>query len=128
MYAFLDLALIVSLWLTSADTRQSCRIAFVALVLIFTLPNLSSPFWVRMMDTPSFFRTDVYRHYLLKGDTVLILPYGDNGNSMLWQAQTNMYFSMPQGMAPPVRLYERRRWPIVSSFLDVVIPPRRPNN
>jgi hypothetical protein len=117
MYAFLDLALIVSLWLTSADTRQSCRIAFVALVLIFTLPNLSSPFWVRMMDTPSFFRTDVYRHYLLKGDTVLILPYGDNGNSMLWQAQTNMYFSMPQGMAPPVRLYERRRWPIVSSFL-----------
>jgi hypothetical protein len=117
MYAFLDLALIASLWLSSANTRQSLRLAFVVLVVIFTLPNLSASFWVRMADTPSFFRTGVYRHYLLKGETVLILPYGDDGNCMLWQAQTDMYFSMPQGMAPPVRLYERRRWPIVSAFL-----------
>jgi len=117
MYAFLDLALIASLWLASANTRQPFRLAFVALIVIFTLPNLSASFWVRMADTPSFFRTDAYRHYLLKGETVLILPYGDDGNCMLWQAQTDMYFSMPQGMAPPVRLYERRRWPIVSALM-----------
>jgi hypothetical protein len=117
MYAFLDIAIIASLWFAVADTRLSFRLALAALVVVFTLPNLSAAFWVKMADVPAFFRNDAYRHYLSEGETVLILPYSDNGNCMLWQAQTDMYFTMPQGMAPPVRPYERRRWPIVTAFL-----------
>ena len=119
MYAFLDLAIIASLWFASTDTSQSFRLGFAALVILFTLPNLSGIFWATAVDTPLFFRSDAYSHYLSKGETALILPYGDNGNDMLWQAQTDMYFSMPQGMAAPVfRMNERRRWPIVNAFFE----------
>ena len=119
MYAFFDLAIIASLWFASTDTSQSFRLGFAALVVFFTLPNLSGVFWATTVDTPLFFRSNAYSHYLSKGETALILPYGDNGNDMLWQAQTDMYFSMPQGMAAPVfRMNERGRWPIVNAFFE----------
>ena len=119
MYAFLDLAIIASIWFAGIDTSQPVRLGFAALVVLFTLPNLSGAFWTTAVDTPLFFRSDAYRHYLSKGETALILPYGDHGNDMLWQAQTDMYFSMPQGMAAPVfRMNERRRWPIVNAFFE----------
>ena len=127
MYAFLDLAIIASLWFASTDTSQSFRLGFAALVILFTLPNLSGIFWATAVDTPLFFRSDAYSHYLSKGETALILPYGDNGNDMLWQAQTDMYFSMPQGMAAPVfRMNERRRWPIVNAFFEDSYVPEAP--
>jgi hypothetical protein len=119
MYVFLSLAVITSLWLASIDIRRFSKFAWATAVVVFTLPNLSASFWISKVDTPVFFRTDVYRHYLSKSDNVLILPDGDNGNEMLWQAQTDMYFVMPQGMAAPIfREYERRRWPIVNAFSE----------
>ncbi len=46
---------------------------------------------------PAFFRNGSYRRYLSAGETVLVMPYGWNSDSMLWQAETNFYFRMPEG-------------------------------
>jgi len=115
IYAFLDLAIVASLWLADADTGLMLKATFVALLIAFDLPNLSPRFWSSEVDTPAFFQNGAYRQYLSKGETALILPYGQNGNAMLWQAQTAMYFRMPEGGAG-VRMEESRRWPIVTAL------------
>jgi hypothetical protein len=115
VYAFLDLAIIASLWLASTETNSILKATLVALLIVFNVPNLSARFWSSKVDTPAFFQDGAYRRYLSKGETALILPYGQNGNAMLWQAQTDMYFRMPEGGAG-VRMEESRRWPIVTAL------------
>jgi len=115
MYAFLVLALIVSLWLATAEAKPAFKIAFVAIMVIFNAPNLSAAFWVRPARTPAFFRDNLYRKYLRKGETVVILPYADQGDGALWQAQTQMYFDMAEGDLSSWPDYFLK-WPIVESF------------
>jgi hypothetical protein len=110
MYAFLVLALIVSLWLATADMAPMLKLGVAVAIVAFNLPNLSARFWVRAVDTPSFFRNGLYRSYISEGETVLILPYAYTGNSMLWQAEAHMYFNMVESTIPAPD--EFRRWPI----------------
>jgi hypothetical protein len=101
VYAFLVLAVISSRWLSAAaDGRR--RWILGGLVIISLLPNVARPFWHTDVGTPRFFAEDVYRRHLEAGETVLILPYGKNGDSMLWQAQTDMYFRMAGGHLGPI--------------------------
>lgn len=115
MYAILTLALIASLWLAAADIRPAYKVAVALVAIVFNLPNTAAGFWVSAVDTPAFFRTSIYRSYLKQGETVVIMPYGYNGNSLLWQAETGMYFAMAEGGfgAQPE---EFRQWPIVAAF------------
>ena len=46
---------------------------------------------------PRLLPTTAYRHYLARGESVLAIPFGFEGNSMLWQADTDFYFAMPGG-------------------------------
>jgi hypothetical protein len=114
MYALLLLAMITSLWIASADIRPSYRIAVGAAIVMFNVPNLSGGAWGKAADIPTFFRDGLYKQYLTKDESVLILPYADNGDSMLWQAQSGMYFNMVEGSVPsPI---EFKRWPFVRAF------------
>ncbi len=126
MYAFLDLAIITSLWLSTTDLGFSLKLAVVFLVIAANTPNLSSAFWNQSVDTPSFFRTNLFQKYLSKGETILVLPYGDNGNAMLWQAQARMFFAMTGGMAPPVDSDNQYRWPIFPAFVKRSWIPNAP--
>jgi hypothetical protein len=117
MYAFLDLAIITSLWLSTTDWRFSFKLTVVVLIIVANAPNLSSAFWNRPVDTPLFFRTQLFHKYLSKSEVALVLPYRDNGNAMLWQAQTNMFFAMAGGMAPPVESEDQYRWPIFAALM-----------
>lgn len=98
IYAFLALALIASQWLATINLKLAFKLGVAAALIAFNVPNLSTSFWVRgdAGDTPMFFRAGLYRHYLREGEIAVVLPYGGNGNNMLWQAETNMYFAMPQ--------------------------------
>jgi hypothetical protein len=115
MYTFLLLALIVSLWLSTTQAKTALKITFATAVIVFNAPNLSSAFWIRPTNTPAFFAEKLYRQYLQKGETVVILPYADQGNGALWQAQTHMYFDMAEGEGGPWPDYFLK-WPIVESF------------
>ena len=118
LYAFLALAIITALWLSSGSTPLWVRVAAALVVVVSMLPNLSAGFWTSGIDVPPFFREALYAKYLSPGDTVVVLPYGINGSSMMWQLQSRWYFSMAGGYAgnPPL---EFRQWPIVRAFYRV---------
>jgi hypothetical protein len=95
-----------------------------AIVVISTLPNLSPAYWTSPDDSPAFFSTALHRRYLTPGENVLVLPYGIRGNSMLWQAETGMYFRMAGGYAGPI-LPEYKQWLIVNVFMNPSYIPDR---
>lgn len=122
MYAFLVLAIIVSLWFAKNQFASAVKIALAAIVVVSTLPNLSGDYWTSSDDSPSFFTTTLHRQYLAPGENVLILPFGIRGSSMLWQAETGMYFRMVggyTGTTPP----EFHQWPIVDAFFNAAYLP-----
>ncbi len=99
-FAFLILAVIAAIWI---DTTMNPFVAasFVVLAVACLLPNFRGSYWTRSADSPEFFSRDIYRQYVKPGDVVWALPPGDFGDSMLWQAQSNMYFRMAEGNAGP---------------------------
>ncbi len=115
MYTSLLLAIISACYLARDLSTASVKVMLAIAVIVFNLPNTSATYWLRPLDTPEFFRGDTYRHYLSKGEIVLILPYSYTGNSMLWQAQTHMYFDLAGGTTQPPP-GEFRRWPIFPSL------------
>jgi hypothetical protein len=117
VYAFLIVAIVTSLWLVDNQLSTVSRTAIGAIVMISLVPNLSSEHWITAIDTPEFFRTNLYRHYIKPQENLLILPYGVRGNSMLWQAETNMYFKLVGGYSGP-SIPEYNEWLIVNAFMN----------
>jgi len=118
LYAFLALAVITALWLGDSAFPRWVRVAAALAVIVSIAPNLSASFWTSALYVPPFFSDGLYAKYLSPGETVVVLPYGINGNSMAWQLQSGWYFKMAGGYAgnPPV---EFRQWPIVRAFYRV---------
>ncbi len=115
VYACLDLAIIASIWL-STPRRAVVKIAAVMLLLTFLLPNMHSGFWSRTDDTPEFFKHGDYQRYLTQEENVVVLPYGINGTSMLWQAAAGFHFRMAGGWTS-LTPHEFETWPIVNAML-----------
>jgi hypothetical protein len=94
MYAALFAALLVARALAVRPSRWRWALATVGIVA--TLPNLQLQSWSSDVPRPRFFErgdADVLR----PGSTVLVLPYGPAGWSMLWQAETGFRFRMIGG-------------------------------
>jgi hypothetical protein len=123
MFAFLIVAMITSLWLTASPAQRRTKYAAAFLIVMFSLPNLSPACWTSKVDTPAFFATDLYRHYLAPDENILFIPdtVFFTGN-MLWQAQTKMYFRTAGGSIAPVP-DEYRPWPIVGTFSEPTYIP-----
>jgi hypothetical protein len=114
MYANLVLAIIATLWLSERRISQWIRVTIGALTIVTLLPNLSAGFWISPSEDVPFFSSGIFKHYLAKDETVLILPYGTRGEPMYWQAQTHMYFRMAQGASHAPGDFNV--WPIMSGF------------
>jgi hypothetical protein len=100
-YAVLAIAIGTALWLGEPTRRPWLRWAVAAVGLALLVPNVSSDFWDGRPTNPAFFTTDAYKRQLEEGDRVLALPYARYGSSMLWQAETGMYFDMVEGYISP---------------------------
>jgi hypothetical protein len=112
VYGFLALAVIVTLWLQDRSRQPKPAIFGAAAIVLFFLPNPSAAFWTRPVAAPPFFATGLYRKYIAPGDTVLILPYGLEGESDIWQAMSGMYFTMAGGyvgLVPPEYMHYTSR-------------------
>jgi len=126
MYGFLLVAVIVVLWLAEPGRRPLlpapaldppwARWILILLGAVLLLPNLSYPAWNTSVDTPAFFADGLYRTRLPTGANVLVIPYADRGNSMLWQAQAGFAFRMPEGYVSVVPPPEFSRWPILKTL------------
>ncbi len=116
MYASLILALIVAAWLRTSETRRWVKGGLLFLAVLFLLPNLAySSFWSTPLSPPEFFTAALYTGYLAPGGNTLVIPYSARGPSMLWQAQTGMYFRMAGGATPGIP-NEFKRWAILHTF------------
>jgi len=123
MYAFLIVAMIASLWLASSPASRRMKYTAVFLIMMFSLPNLSSGYWTSKVETPEFFSSGLYRQYLAPDENVLFIPDTVYFTSnMLWQAQTGMYFRMAEGSIAPMP-DEYLPWPIASTFNEATYLP-----
>ena len=118
----LALALIVSLWLADPENNRKVKALASAFTVILMMPNPSAQFWITRVDTPAFFTGGSASRELTREDVVLTLPWGSNGNSMLWQAECGMCFRNVSGYTAMER-FEIRRWPIVNYFLGATDLP-----
>jgi hypothetical protein len=116
LYVYLIVALVTAQWISEWRASLALKAVAVALIVLFTIPNLHGSRWVHELDTPEFFSSGTYRDHIAPGAAILVLPYGESGNSMYWQAETGMYFAMAEGHFPTPQSF--LAWPIVGSFLD----------
>ena len=119
MYVALIAAVVVAQWLRNrhaAGCGPGWLLALVGVVLL--IPNQALPYWRGKPADPSFFTEQTYRHYLKRDEIALVIPYGWNGNSMLWQAQTGMYFRMAGGYLSSEVPDSYWRQPVVQALLD----------
>jgi hypothetical protein len=123
LYAFLVLAVLVSLWLASARTPTWTKWTLAPAAVVLLLPNWRGPFYNSPVTVPPFFRDGVFRQYLSPGENTIVIPYGDHGHSMLWQVETGMYFRMAGGyvtVRPPKAF---RNWPILPTLYGSISDP-----
>jgi hypothetical protein len=129
VYMFLAISILCAMWMSAAPRGTSDRVAFRwlagACVAVSLLPTLDASFWTTVLVTPEFFSAGLYRQYLRPDETVVILPYGFEGDGMLWQVLAGFDFRMAggyTGFAPPIPA-EYERWPIVDALYDVAPIP-----
>lgn len=107
IYVFLGAAMILAFWLAKSILPNYLKYSASLIVILSLMPNLTQNFWHSKIYTPLFFKRGYYKKYIKKNETVVIIPYSNNGLSMAWQVETNMYFRMAGGYVstePPYRM------------------------
>ncbi len=99
LYSTLVASVVVALWSATGGVAQWFRLGLVALVLASLAPNVfaGKHLWDERLEIPHFVAVDDAARCFGRGDNVLILPYGYQGNSTLWQALSGFRFRMPGG-------------------------------
>src|SRR5215213_3667422 len=114
VFALLAAAVLVARWLADERTPAWLRVALAALAVASVVPDPHVS-WRANPDRPAFF-ADGADPALASGENVIVLPYGGNGNSMLWQAETGFAFRMAGGYIRPEVPPPFRGFPAVDAF------------
>jgi hypothetical protein len=137
MYTFLIAGVMDALYLSNPIHTGIVRVMIGGLIVLFLWPNVSyfRSAGTSEVETPAFFLTGTYQHYLKRDEIVVVLPWGNHGKGKLWQAQTNMYFRIAGGseqlaafleshQASAIILDQRHQdtWPKLLSALGVAPP------
>jgi hypothetical protein len=123
VYAALATAVIVAIWATASRIPVPVRIVGGILAALALVPNVRLHDWYTAPDQPGFFADGLYRHWLQPDENVIILPYTSNGNSMLWQAESDFYFTMTDGYVRPHPPPSFMRFPAVAAMDENAVPP-----
>jgi hypothetical protein len=117
MYFILVAAVIASLYFAKGPIRGWSKVMLAGICLLFLAPSLSRyrSSALTHVNVPHFFRFGMYKRYLDRNDNVLVLPYVERQDSLLWQAQTKFYFGLAVARLglPPV---EFSSWPVLSTL------------
>ncbi len=122
MYTFLALAIIAAIWFSRDSVSVTAKSIAAALIVVSILPNLSPEFWTSPLDVPAFFTSVGYRSRIAPGRTIVALPYGWRGSSMLWQAEAGYSFRMAGGWTTTIP-FDYDRSPIVNFFFGATDLP-----
>src|SRR5262249_57918095 len=96
-------AVIVALW-PARQPRPWLRYGLPALAVITLVPNVAEHDVFTSYTVPKFFTDSAYHSCLSKGEIVLPIPIGINGQSDLWQTSAKFRFKMAGGrvqITPP---------------------------
>jgi hypothetical protein len=115
MYAFLVVAVMVAMWFAASRARLLTKFAVAAILLASIAPNPHASCWVSPLDIPTFFTDRTYETELEPREIILPLPWGNLGNSMYWQLQSDMYFRMAGGWTG-ISPFEFVRMPVNNYF------------
>jgi len=95
VYSYLALAVII-VTICEESHGQRRGIALAILTVLVLLPDFPyTDTSVRNLLAPEFFRSSLLREHIFPGEIVLVLPVGASSDAMVWQAETDMYFSLP---------------------------------
>jgi hypothetical protein len=121
MYVFLVIAIMVAYWFAKEEPRaRPFKIALLLLAVVSLLPNfLATYYWKSDLDLPNFFKSGTYKQYIAPGDIVLVLPYADQTNCLIWQAQADMYFRMAGGYVNELMPPEYTQYKIAVGFMSM---------
>jgi hypothetical protein len=122
IYTFLTLSIIAALWLSDSSVNSKVKWIAAAAIVIFMLPNPSPAFWTTDLGLPAFFSGGSYRGRIAPGETILALPYGWRGASMLWQAESDYSFRMAGGWTTTIP-FEFDRSPTANFFFGAIDLP-----
>jgi hypothetical protein len=128
LYVALVSALVAALWLTAArpGLDRSGRFVLAVFACLCLLPNPAMIRWQPLPLEP-FFEPQNVTASLGQGTNVIILPFGSNGPSMIWQWQSGMSFKQSGGYVgatPPTEL----AWPIVKYLVQGIGEPNFEND
>lgn len=119
MYLSLLAAITVSLWVATLSRRRILGVALLLTAIVFLWPNpltVSTPPAVKLLSSSR------YLGELGRDATVLFLPYGSLGDSMLWQAVDRMDYRSASGTGT-VEPSTFASSPTVKMFLTGAVPP-----
>ncbi len=94
-YMWLGIGIIVARWL-AVRSALGIRWLCVTAGALLLLPVVASPPYHPPVTVPSFITDGIYRRYIAPGETILAIG-DENGDEMLWQAETGMYFRLGRG-------------------------------
>ncbi len=123
MFTALAISIGVAAWLAKPGGRSAGRWLLVAIGAILIFPYPGSSLYGVSPQNPRFFSTDMYRHHLTRNETVLVLPFGYNDISTLWQAETGFYFYMPEGYVSSAIPPPFQAQPAVAELFNNTPPP-----
>jgi hypothetical protein len=124
-YAFLASALMSAQWLADEAFARRLRAILAIALILLSVPNLDAGFFSAPVATPAFFTAGAYRKFLRPNETVIAIPFGITGDTMLWQAETAMYFRMASGYTG-ITPREVESWPIAGAFSTQTLIPDAP--
>jgi len=97
LFVALCAALICAFWLSAGGRRPYGRWALGLAAVVAILPYPSPSFWTAAVPNPAFFKSHVEASSLTPADSAVVLPFGESGWSMLWQAENDMRYRMIGG-------------------------------
>lgn len=123
VFTTLAVAIGLAVWLARRTGLVWARwaVAFAAAIVLF--PSTPALYFGVRPTNPRFFATTLYKQYLMRGESILILPFGFNDVSMLWQSETGFYFSMPEGYLGQTSPRPFSDDPVVADLLANAAPP-----
>ncbi len=139
VYIFFVASLIIGLWVGKnltglrvgrIDLTLYSKYLLIVFTLILIFPNVRGGTPHTDIHIPYFFTSGIYKNYIHKGDNVLFLPYSGNGDSMLYQDYTNMYFNIPEGYVAPWVLTPREfvNNPMTTKLYNIAQQPLTSND
>jgi hypothetical protein len=101
MFVSLAASVCVAWWSSSRRVPRAARLTLTAAAIASVVPSVWLGLWHEHPYRPAFFAQGTYRTCLERNDSVLMLPFPNRSDAMLWQAEAEFAFRMANGYLAP---------------------------